>query len=174
MSPSERRRSSRRAAPEADESMRRSSRRARPVYRHPVNREIFDEASLGSRIADRVTGFLGSWTFIVIQTIVVGIWVVGNIYLIFHFDPYPFIFLNLAFSTQAAYAAPLILLASNQASARDRMTLEHAAAEGDIEEQQNDQLLKGNTEILKRVEGLEQKILELEKRIMERLGEPKP
>ncbi|HEV8547241.1 MAG TPA: DUF1003 domain-containing protein [Candidatus Limnocylindrales bacterium] len=154
--------------------MRRSSRRARQVYRHPVNKELFDDAPAGARIADQVTGFLGSWTFIVIQTIVVAIWVVGNIYLLFHFDPYPFIFLNLAFSTQAAYAAPLILLASNRASARDRLTLEHAAAEGDIEEQQNEQLLNGNTEILKRVEGLEQKILELEGRIMERLGEPKP
>jgi uncharacterized membrane protein len=141
----------------------------RPVYRHPVNQELFGDAPLGARIADHVTNFLGSWTFIIIQTVVVGIWVVGNVYLLFHFDPYPFIFLNLAFSTQAAYAAPLILLASNRSSARDRMTLEHAAALADIEDEQNERLLTGNTEILQRVEGLEQRILELEKRIMERL-----
>jgi uncharacterized protein YceH (UPF0502 family) len=54
------------------------------------------------------------------------------------------------------------------------MTLEHAAAEADIEDAQNERLLTGNTEILKRVEGLEQKILELEQRIMERLDSVPP
>jgi uncharacterized membrane protein len=131
--------------------------------------ELIEGAPTGERIADRVTSFLGSWTFIIIQTCVVAAWVIGNVYLIFHFDPYPFIFLNLAFSTQAAYAAPLILLASNRSSARDRMTLEHAAAEADIEAEQNERLLNGNTEILKRIEGLEKQILDLEKRIVDRL-----
>jgi len=77
--------------------------------------------------------------------------------------------LNLAFSTQAAYAAPLILLAGNRAAIRDRMTLEHAASEADIEEKQNERLLRGNTEILKRVEALEAQILQLEERIMSNL-----
>ena len=124
---------------------------------------------MSARIADRVTNFMGSWTFIFIQTVIVAVWVVGNIYLVFHFDPYPFIFLNLAFSTQAAYAAPLILLASNRASVRDRMTLEHAAQEADVEEQQNERLLSGNIEILQRVEALEQHILSLEASILTRL-----
>ena len=140
-------------------------------YRHPINQMLFDQAPIGARIADRVTNFLGSWTFIVIQTAVVILWVVGNVYLIFHFDPYPFIFLNLAFSTQAAYAAPLILLASNRSAVRDRLTLEHAAEEADIEEKQNERLLGGNTQILKRVAALEQQILQLEARILERLPE---
>jgi uncharacterized membrane protein len=138
----------------------------RPSSRHPVNRKLLDEAPLGSRIADRVTGFLGSWRFIIFQTIVVAIWVLGNLYLLFHFDPYPFIFLNLAFSTQAAYAAPLILLASNRAAVRDRLTLEHAADQSDVEEKQNERLLSGNTAILKKVEALEERILELEKHIL--------
>ena len=133
---------------------------------HPVNRTLVDEAPLGARIADRVTEFMGSWTFIVIQTFIVLCWIGGNVYLFFNFDPFPFILLNLAFSTQAAYAAPLILLAGNRAAVRDRMTLEHAAAEADIEEKQNEQLLRGNTEILERVESLEQRILDLERRIM--------
>ena len=136
------------------------------TYRHPVNRTLVDEAPLGSRIADKVTGFMGSWRFIIIQTIVVACWVAGNVYLLFHFDPYPFIFLNLAFSTQAAYAAPLILLASNRAAVRDRLTLEHAAAQADVEEKQNERLLRGNTEILKKVEQLEERILGLEKHIL--------
>ena len=133
--------------------------------RHPVNVAMDTDAPLGARIADRVTGFLGSWRFLVIQTVLVIIWITGNIILLFHFDPYPFILLNLAFSTQAAYAAPLILLAGNRASQRDRMTLEHAAAEADIEEEQNERLLNGNTKILERVESLEKTILSLEQQI---------
>ncbi len=88
--------------------------------RHPVNVELHTIAPLRVRIANAVTGFLGSWSFIILHSVIVGIWVVGNIYLLFHFDPYPFIFLNLAFSTKAAYAAPLILLASNQSAVRNR------------------------------------------------------
>jgi len=144
-------------------------RRARPVYHHPVNAELYNSPPIGARIADAATGFIGSWKFIAIQTVIVLIWIIGNVYLIFHFDPYPFILLNLAFSTQAAYAAPLILLAGNRASKMDRLTLEHAAEKTDVEERQNDELLKGNTEILEHIDELEHHILDLEKRIMERL-----
>ena len=141
----------------------------RAPSRHPVNVAL-DRAPLGARVADRVTGFMGSWTFIAIQTVIVTVWIGGNIVLLFNFDPAPFILLNLAFSTQAAYAAPLILLAGNRQALRDRMTLEHAAAEADIEEQQNVELLQGNREILQRIEALEQRILQLERTILERLG----
>jgi uncharacterized membrane protein len=136
-------------------------------YRHPVNRELVDHEPRSQRIADAVTNFLGSWTFIIIQTLVVAAWVAGNVYLVFHFDPYPFIFLNLAFSTQAAYAAPLILLASNRAAVRDRMTLEHAAMQTDVEEGQNERLLTGLTDVLTHVESVEQRILELQQRILQ-------
>ncbi len=140
--------------------------------KHPVNVKMIDEAPRGARIADRVTGFMGSWNFIVIQTVIVLLWIAGNIALLSRpFDPYPFILLNLAFSTQAAYAAPLILLAGNRAAIRDRLTLEHAAAEADIEDEQNTRLLAGNTEILKRVEGLETTILALEKSILAAIEE---
>jgi uncharacterized membrane protein len=146
---------------------------ARPVSHHPVNRALIDEAPIGARIADRVTGFLGSWRFLILQTILVLAWIAGNAYLLTKpFDPYPFILLNLAFSTQAAYAAPLILLAGNRSAQRDRMTLEHASDEGDIEEAQNERLLRGNTEILKHVQGLEERILQLEQRIISVLDRP--
>lgn len=139
-------------------------------HRHPVNQTMLDDAPIGARIADGVTGFMGSWRFIVIQTVIVVVWVAGNVWLAFHFDPYPFILLNLAFSTQAAYAAPLILLAGNRAAMRDRLTLEHAAAEADVEERQNEDLLRGNREILEHVQALDERILELEKRIIAGLG----
>jgi uncharacterized membrane protein len=108
--------------------------------RHPVNIALHTNAPIGVRIANAVTGFMGSWKFIVLQTAIVFGWVAGNVWLIFHFDPYPFIFLNLAFSTQAAYAAPLILLASNQAAIRDRATLEHAAVEAEAADKKDDEL----------------------------------
>ena len=162
-------------------SLRWLRRRPRPPSRHPVNREFSDDAPVGARIADGVTGFLGSWKFIVIQSAIVATWIVGNLILLFNFDPAPFILLNLAFSTQAAYAAPLILLAGNRQALRDRMTLEHAASEADIEEKQNVELLEGNKaiaetngEILKRVEGLEQRILDLESSILGRLDKLQP
>jgi uncharacterized membrane protein len=155
-------------------------RRSHPSM-HPVNRAMSDDAPIGARIADGVTSFLGSWKFIVIQTVIVVTWMVGNILLYFHFDPAPFILLNLAFSTQAAYAAPLILLAGNRQSLRDRLTLEHAASEADLEEKQNLELLEGNKaleqsngEILKRVEGLEKRILDLETSIVARLDKLQP
>jgi uncharacterized membrane protein len=139
-------------------------------FRHPVNRKLVEEAPRGARIADMVTGFMGSWTFIAIQTVIVVLWMAGNLFLLSKpFDPAPFILLNLAFSTQAAYAAPLILLAGNRQALRDRMTLEHAASETDIEDDQNKQLLAGNTKILERIESLEQRILQLETSILGRL-----
>jgi uncharacterized membrane protein len=138
-------------------------------FRHPVNQKMVEDAPLGARIADFATHFLGSWKFIVFQTAVVIVWIainVGFIAGIIKFDPYPFILLNLAFSTQAAYAAPLILLAGNRSAEQDRLILEQAATEADVEEKQNDELLQGNTEILKRVETLEVHILNLEQTIL--------
>ncbi len=145
------------------------NRSTRVRYRHPVNQKIFDDAPLGARIADTVTRFMGSWKFIVFQTVLVLFWLglnIGFITGLIPFDPYPFILLNLAFSTQAAYAAPLILLATNRSSQQDRLTLEHAADKTDVEEKQNDELLRVNTEILSRVVALEEQILVLEQRIV--------
>ena len=86
------------------------------------------------RYAERAARFFGTPQYIVGQTIVVIAWIALNsIGIALEWDPYPFILLNLAFSTQAAYAAPLILLAGNRASLRDRLTLEHAASEADLE-----------------------------------------
>jgi uncharacterized membrane protein len=142
-----------------------------PAYRHPVNQAVFEAAPVGARVADRVTGFMGSWRFIVIQTVIVAVWLASNIILLSRpFDPFPFILLNLAFSTQAAYAAPLILLAGNRASQRDRLTLEHAAEEGDLGDAQNERLLTGNTEILKQVAALEARILIMEDTILAAVG----
>jgi uncharacterized membrane protein len=82
---------------------------------------IHKPKTAGERIADTVVGAMGSWRFIIIQTVIVAFWVALNVVeVVFKpFDPYPFILLNLAFSTQAAYAAPLILMSSNRQASKD-------------------------------------------------------
>jgi uncharacterized membrane protein len=84
-------------------------------HRHPGVRSG-GQLKLGERAADHARNGMGSWAFIWIQTILVGTWVLLNIIgIIHHWDAYPFILLNLLFSTQAAYAAPLILLSQKRA-----------------------------------------------------------
>lgn len=79
------------------------------------------ESTFGQRLADSVASGMGSWRFIIIQTIVVAVWMMANVIgFIYHWDIYPFILLNLLFSTQAAYAAPIIMMAQNRQSERDR------------------------------------------------------
>ncbi|EOD65939.1 DUF1003 domain-containing protein [Amycolatopsis vancoresmycina] len=83
-----------------------------------------DPDSFG-RFTERIARFLGTGKYLFWQTLIVVVWIVLNITAVsLQWDPYPFILLNLAFSTQAAYAAPLILLAQNRQDDRDRVSLE--------------------------------------------------
>ena len=138
-----------------------------------LSRMSVDSDTFG-RMAEWVARIMGTARFLLWMTVFVIVWITLNVVGLFgaKWDPYQFILLNLAFSTQAAYAAPLILLAGNRSSTRDRLTLEHAAAEADVEEAQNERLLQGNAAILARIETLEERILSLEKVILERLGDP--
>ncbi len=80
-----------------------------------------ESLSFGSKLADKVAEKMGSWRFIIIQTIIVAVWMLFNVIaFVKHWDPYPFILLNLLFSTQAAYAAPIIMMAQNRQTERDR------------------------------------------------------
>ena len=75
----------------------------------------------GQKLADSVARGMGSWRFIIIQTAIVAVWMLLNVVgFCYHWDVYPFILLNLVFSTQAAYAAPIIMMAQNRQSDRDR------------------------------------------------------
>jgi uncharacterized membrane protein len=83
------------------------------------------DAERFAKVAERLARFLGTGTFLLWQSVIVVIWITLNVFAIsLQWDPYPFILLNLAFSTQAAYAAPLILLAQNRQDDRDRVSLE--------------------------------------------------
>jgi uncharacterized membrane protein len=82
-----------------------------------------------ARLSERIARFLGTGRFLAVQTVLVAVWIALNLVAWSgQWDPYPFILLNLAFSTQAAYAAPLILLAQNRQDDRDRVSLEEDRA----------------------------------------------
>ena len=84
-----------------------------------------ESLKFGQRLADSVANGMGSWRFIIIQTIIVAVWMILNVVaFVQHWDPYPYILLNLLFSTQAAYAAPIIMMAQNRQSERDRAQAE--------------------------------------------------
>jgi uncharacterized membrane protein len=84
------------------------------------SRPFYDPEAFG-RFSEAIARFLGTARFLAAQTVVVIMWIAFNVAAIrYRFDPYPFILLNLMFSTQAAYAAPLILLAQNRQADRDR------------------------------------------------------
>ena len=88
-----------------------------------------DSLDFGQKLADGVAQGMGSWRFIIWQTVIVVIWMVANVVgFVYHWDVYPYILLNLVFSTQAAYAAPIIMMSQNRQSERDR-----AQAEADFQ-----------------------------------------
>ena len=102
-----------------------------------VDREAF------GRVSERLARYLGTGTYLFWQTAFVIVWIALNLAAAgLRWDPYPFILLNLAFSTQAAYAAPLILLAQNRQDDRDRVSLE--------EDRQRAAQTKADTEFLAR------------------------
>jgi uncharacterized membrane protein len=89
---------------------------------HSKHKEV---QTVGDRIADKVASGMGSWKFIIWQSIIVIIWMSLNIVgFVYHWDAYPFILLNLIFSTQAAYAAPIIMMSQNRQGERDRLHAE--------------------------------------------------
>jgi len=78
-------------------------------------------ATLGQRVADKVSATMGSWRFIITQTVILIVWIVANVAAASRqWDPYPFILLNLALSFQAAYAAPFIMISQNRQQDVDR------------------------------------------------------
>ncbi|MCB8874619.1 DUF1003 domain-containing protein [Acidisoma silvae] len=94
--------------------------RLRHLRRQPPS-DPAEAYTVGERVADKVAAAMGSWKFIIIQSITLAIWIVLNITAwMQHWDPYPFILLNLALSFQAAYAAPFIMMSQNRQASIDR------------------------------------------------------
>ncbi|EKE11668.1 MAG: hypothetical protein ACD_15C00040G0001 [uncultured bacterium] len=82
---------------------------------------LLEKMTFGQKAADKIASVVGSWTFIVTQSVILVIWIILNVVAwIYHWDPYPFILLNLALSFQAAYTAPVILMSQNRTAEKDR------------------------------------------------------
>jgi uncharacterized membrane protein len=157
--------------------------RIRHHHRHKpiinVNQEEEKRLSFGDRAADGFANAMGSWRFIIIQSVILAIWVVLNVIAwISHWDPYPFILLNLALSFQAAYAAPIIMMSQNRQADKDRLMAEHdyeinTKAEDELKsvmhhlEAQDDVMLA----ILHRLEGQDDMMLSIVRRLETQHGE---
>ena len=114
--------------------------------------------TFGQRVADAVAATMGSWTFIIVQSIILIFWIALNVTAwINHWDPYPFILLNLALSFQAAYAAPFIMISQNRQAERDR----HQAEED----------FRTNVEAERRIEALQKSLAAIEANKLDRIIE---
>jgi uncharacterized membrane protein len=96
-----------------------------PAVIRNVNAVVAEQMTPGDHIADGVAATMGSWRFILVQSTLLLVWVSLNVFgWINHWDPYPFILLNLVLSFQAAYSAPIIMMSQNRQAAKDRVMAE--------------------------------------------------
>ncbi len=114
--------------------------------------------TVGQRVADSVAATMGSWTFIIVQSVVLIAWIGVNVVAwVSHWDPYPFILLNLGLSFQAAYAAPFIMISQNRQAERDR--------------HQADEDYRTNVEAEHRIEELQRQLAAIEINKLDRILE---
>ena len=114
------------------------------------------QLTFGQRIADTAAATMGSWSFIIVQSVILTVWIILNVIAwISHWDPYPFILLNLALSFQAAYAAPFIMISQNRQAERDR----HQAEED----------FRTNVEAEQRIEDLQRRLAAIEVNKLDRI-----
>jgi uncharacterized membrane protein len=93
-----------------------------------VNEVADSQLTIGAKVADAVASGVGSWTFIIVQSMILAAWIIlntVNIVFVHKWDAYPYILLNLALSFQAAFAAPFVMMSQNRQSTKDRLTAEN-------------------------------------------------
>ncbi len=129
-----------------------------------VNEVEEEQMTLGQRVADRVADTIGSWPFIIIQTIILTIWIILNwIGWVKRWDPYPFILLNLMLSFQAAYSGPVIMMSQNRQSDKDRLAAE-------IDHQVNTKAELEINNLIRRLDELEMNVEENHTELKQLLG----
>jgi uncharacterized membrane protein len=160
-----------------------------PIYKHDhppvidVNEEYDERITFGQRIADAVASGMGSWKFIIIQSMILILWATLNSvgWFVWKWDLYPFIAMNLLLSCQAAYAAPVIMMSQNRQATKDRLTAEsdyHCNVKGEEEIRyimehldHQDIIIK---QILQRIEAQHEEVLhrieQLDPEMIKRLG----
>ena len=125
-----------------------------------VNEMVEEQSTLGQRVADKVADTIGSWRFIITQSVILTIWIILNVIAwIKHWDPYPFILLNLMLSFQAAYAGPVIMMSQNRQSAKDRLA-------ADIDHQVNTKAELEINSLSRRMDELEKNIEENQRELI--------
>ena len=117
------------SVPEKNVIDRWERRRLRHAHKHApvrnVNEAVAQSMTFGERASDAFVSTMGSWKFIIIQSFLLATWVVLNVMAyVEHWDPYPFILLNLALSLEAAYSAPIIMMSQNRQAEKDRLAAE--------------------------------------------------
>ena len=139
-----------------------------PMRHYPEHEEVhapFGADRFGT-IAERIARFFGTPQYIIGQTVVVIFWIALNAVAVsLRWDPYPFILLNLAFSTQAAYAAPLILLAQTRQADRDKVHEEAAARHTEEVSSGERRLIEENTALTRQVKELTEQVAALTRTI---------
>lgn len=103
-----------------------------PKFKHDhlaiidVNKAHDEQLTVGQKVADAVAANMGSWRFIIIQSMIMIVWITLNLVgWFYHWDIYPFVLLNLAMSAQAAFATPLIMMSQNRQTEKDRLTAQN-------------------------------------------------
>ena len=130
-----------------------------------VNEVEEEQLTFGQRVADKVADTIGSWPFIIVQSIILITWIILNFFGWIHrWDPYPFILLNLMLSFQAAYAGPVIMMSQNRQAAKDRL-----AAEIDHEVNTKAELEIGN--LIRRLDELEKTMDESQLELKRLIGD---
>jgi CRP/FNR family transcriptional regulator, cyclic AMP receptor protein len=134
-------------------------RQTNELMSRQVSRNVLEEEeeqmTLGQRVADRVAAFGGSWPFIFIFSVIMTLWMAINVVSIAHFDPYPFILLNLVLSSVAALQAPVIMMSQNRQSSKDKLLAENDYQVNLKAEMEITALLRGQAEVLARLAMLE-------------------
>jgi len=130
-------------------------RQTNELMSRQVSRNVLDEAdeqaTLGQRVADKVAAFGGSWPFIFLfGTVMLG-WMLINIVQLAHFDPYPFILLNLCLSTLAAIQAPIIMMSQNRQATKDKLLAENDYQVNRKAEMEIEAVLRNQSEVLARL-----------------------
>ena len=134
-------------------------RQTNELMSRQVSRNVLEEEeeglTFGQRVADRVAAFGGSWPFIFVFGSVMVVWMGVNIVSLAHFDPYPFILLNLLLSTLAALQAPVIMMSQNRQSTKDKLLAQNDYQVNLKAELEITALLRGQAELLARIAMLE-------------------
>jgi CRP/FNR family cyclic AMP-dependent transcriptional regulator len=130
-------------------------RQTNELMSRQVSRNVLQEQeehlTFGQRVADRVAAFGGSWPFIILFGVIMTCWMSINVVRMAHFDPYPFILLNLGLSTVAALQAPIIMMSQNRQSTKDKLLAENDYQVNLKAEMEIAALLRGQSELLARL-----------------------